>query len=144
MRAGDMLGIGLAALTRTIAAGAIRRKLRRAALLACLAALAGLALLAGVAAATAALWLWLSAELGQIHAALVMAAGFVAIGVVILLIARLVARRPRRSGPADSLLQWLKTQSKERQGELLLTAILAGFIAGVGSSKPSHSKPDCQ
>jgi len=142
MRAGGMLEIGLAALLRTIAAGSIRKKMLRIALLAGLTALAGLAILAALAAVVAALWLWLSAGLGPVRAALIMAAGFVALGLVVLLIAWLVARRPKRSGAADSLLLWLKTQSKEHQGELLLTAVLAGFVAGLGSSKSSRPKAD--
>src|SRR5579862_5938194 len=112
MRPGGILGFGLAALLRTVVAGSIRRTLRRVALLAALTALAGLALLAALAAAIAALWLGLSAMLGPVHAALVMAAGFIALGVAMLLVFWLVARRPRRSGTAEGLLQWLKVQSK--------------------------------
>jgi hypothetical protein len=142
MRSGGILEIGLAALLRTVVAGSIRRRLRRVALLAALAALAGLALLAGLGAAIAALWLWLSAELGPVHAALVMAAGFVALGAAMLLVLWLLARRPQRNGGADGLLRWLKAQSKDHQGELILAAILAGLVAGLASSKSSHAKPD--
>ncbi len=142
MRTGGILGIGLAALSRTVATGSIRRRLRRFALLAALAALAGLTLLAAAAAAFAAMWLWLSAEVGQVRAAMIMAAGFVALGLAVLLIAWRVARRPKRSGVADGLLQWLKTQSKEHQGELVLAAILAGLVAALAGSKSTRSKPD--
>ncbi len=92
MRAGGILGIGLAALLRTVGAGSIRRSLRRMTLLAVLAALAGLALLAAAAAAIAALWLWLSEQLGPVHAALIIAAGLVILGLAMLLILWLVAR----------------------------------------------------
>ncbi|HXQ41383.1 MAG TPA: hypothetical protein VN821_08950 [Candidatus Udaeobacter sp.] len=142
MRPGGILGIGLTALLRTVVAGSIRRTLRHVALLAALAALAGLALLVALAAAIAALWLWLSAELGPVHAALVMAAGFIALGIAMLLVFWLVARRPRRSGAADGLVHWLKVQSKEHQDELVLAAVLAGFVAAMASSKSSHAKPD--
>jgi len=142
MRTDGILRIGLAALARAVGAGLIRRKLRRVALLAALAALAGLAFLAAVVAATAALWLWLSAQVGSVHAALVMAAGFLTVAVVILLIAWLAGRRPKRSGVSDSLLQWLKSQSNEHQGELVLAAVLAGLVAALAGSRSSRSKPD--
>src|SRR5277367_4762152 len=137
MRTGGILGIGLATLLRTALAGSIRWRLRRFALLAALGALIGLALLAAVAAAVAALWLWLSAELGPVHAALVMAAFFVALGLALLLILWLVARRRRGGGVGDGLLHWLKAQSKEHQGELVMAAVLAGLVAALATSKSS-------
>jgi hypothetical protein len=142
MRTGGILGIGLATLLRTAVTGSIRKKLRRVALLAVLAALAGLALLAALAAGIAALWLWLSAGLGPVHAALIMAAGFIALAVAVLLVFWLVARRSRRSGAGDGLLHWLKAQSKEHQGELVMAAVLAGLVAALATSKSSRAKPD--
>jgi len=142
MRPGGLLEIGLAVLLRTIAVGSIRKTLFRIALLAALAALAGLAFLAAFAAAVAALWLWLSAELGPVHAALIMAAGFVVLGVAMLLAFWLAGRRPRRRGVADGLLHWLKAQSREHQDELMLAAVLVGLVAGMAGSKSSHAKPN--
>ena len=142
MRTGGVLGIGLATLLRTAVAGSIRRRLRRVALLAALAALIGLALVAAVAAAAATLWLWLSAELGAVHAALVMTAVFVALGLVLLLIFWLVARHRRGGRVGDGLLHWLKAQSKEHQGELVMAAVLAGLVAALATSKSSPAKPD--
>ena len=142
MRTGGILGIGLATLLRTAVAGSLRRRLRRIAILAALAALAGLALVAAVAAGTAALWLWLSAELGAVHAALVMTAIFVALGLLLLLVFWLVARRRRGGRVGDGLLHWLKTQSKEHQGELVMAAVLAGLVAALATSKSSPAKAD--
>ena len=144
MRTGGILGIGLATLLRTAVAGSLRRRLRRIAILAALAALAGLALVAAVAAAFAALWLWLSAELGAVHAALVMTAVFVALGLVLLLVFWLVARRRGSRGGrvGDGLLHWLKVQSKEHQGELVMAAVLAGLVAALATSKSSPAKAD--
>lgn len=142
MRTRGILGIGLATLLRSALAGSIRRRLRRVVLLAALAALVGLALLAAVAAAIAALWLWLSAELGAVHAALVMTGVFVALGLALLLVLWLVARRRGGGRVGDGLLQWLRVQSKEHQGELVMAAVLAGLVAALATSKSSAKQDE--
>ena len=141
MRAGGILELGLAALLRMVAGGSIRRKMRRIALLAALAGLAALALLAAAGSALAALWLWLLPRMGPVDSALIVTGSLVAFSVMMLFTAWLVARRPRRSGAAQGVLQWLKDRSNEDQAALLLAAVLAGLVAGRESAKSSRSKP---
>jgi hypothetical protein len=143
MRSTAAIAFGLATL-RSAAGGRMRGMILRLAILAALAVVALLALLAAAGSGLAAFWLWLLPLMGPVKTALIVAAGLVAIALLLLVVAWLICRRkPRRQIPlVDAALQWIKKLSSgDKDATLLLGAVLAGFAAGLQSGRPAREKP---
>ena len=85
---------------------------------------------AAVVCAVAALWIWLVPQFGPVDAPLIVAAGFLVLAVILLLLGKWLMKPRRVSAETEALTAEIGSFVQNHKGVVLLLTALAGLVAG--------------